>query len=155
VEVLSLLDLAVAPLRLRTEKTYSAPLAARLFARETVERSDGRQERIFPRLTHGGAHLRDPETEKARDIALRAVAGVLAALLAWGMVVMGFLAVLACRHKQAMASLVGSLFRGKEEIPWNAALWTLLALLLAAVPAVVLSLKYHVLGTDRMSFIWP
>ena len=33
-EVLSLLDLALAPLRDKREKTYSAPLATRLYAKE-------------------------------------------------------------------------------------------------------------------------
>src|SRR5436190_9931831 len=36
-EVLSVLDLALGDLRRRGEKTYSAPLDTRLFAKETVE----------------------------------------------------------------------------------------------------------------------
>ena len=42
VEVLSLLDILCEPLRERREKTYSAPLATHLFARETIELADGR-----------------------------------------------------------------------------------------------------------------
>src|SRR6059058_4030985 len=37
VEVLSLLDVIAAPLRTQVEKTYSAPFAAYLYAKETVE----------------------------------------------------------------------------------------------------------------------
>ncbi len=53
VEVLSALDALLMPLRTQTEKTYSAPLADRLFAKETLE--DG--SRDFPPLKHPGSHL--------------------------------------------------------------------------------------------------
>jgi hypothetical protein len=43
VEVLSVLDVLVGPLRTRVEKTYSAPFATHLFSRETVEQPDGSQ----------------------------------------------------------------------------------------------------------------
>ena len=68
-EVLSLLDQLLTPLRLHTEKTYSAPFAAQLFQREAMELPDGRQLRGYPRLVHGAAHLQQPESEQAADIA--------------------------------------------------------------------------------------
>ena len=83
VEVLSLLDLIATPLRVRVEKTYSAPFAAHLYARETVELPDGRQTREFPRLKFGGAHLQDPDAQLITDVALRAGAGGGLALLVW------------------------------------------------------------------------
>ncbi len=83
VEVLSLLDLIATPLRVRVEKTYSAPFAAHLYARETVELPDGRQTREFPRLKFGGAHLQDPEAQLITDVALRAGAGGGLGLLVW------------------------------------------------------------------------
>ncbi|WP_228273716.1 ABC transporter permease [Rhodocyclus tenuis] len=65
VETLSLLDSIAEPLRTRNEKTYSAPLATRAFAKETREEraADGsvRQVRDFPRLRYGGAHLGDAD----------------------------------------------------------------------------------------------
>lgn len=66
VEVLSLLDLLVTPLRTQVEKTYSAPLAAHLYAKETIEQPDGTQVRTFARLQFGGAHLQDPDKEQDR-----------------------------------------------------------------------------------------
>ena len=45
VDVLSVLDVLCEPLRKRVEKTYSAPLAAELYAKETVELADGHQAR--------------------------------------------------------------------------------------------------------------
>ena len=78
VEVLSLLDHLVTPLRVQHEKTYSAPLATRSFAKETVEvvAADGSLTpmRTFPRLRFGGAHLGDDEGARAGDISQRLLA---------------------------------------------------------------------------------
>src|SRR5262249_42868525 len=73
-EVLSVLDLGLAGLRGRGEKTYSAPLATRSYAREQVELPGGGQARNFPRLRYGGAHLKD-EAEWATDVSRRLVSG--------------------------------------------------------------------------------
>ena len=43
VEVLSLLDILLTPLRTQVEKTYSAPLASHLYAKETITLADGGQ----------------------------------------------------------------------------------------------------------------
>ncbi|MDR2000989.1 MAG: ABC transporter permease [Zoogloeaceae bacterium] len=53
VEVLSALDALLMPLKLNTEKTYSAPLADESFAKEIL--ADGSSG--FPPLKHAGAHL--------------------------------------------------------------------------------------------------
>jgi ABC-type dipeptide/oligopeptide/nickel transport system permease subunit len=52
VEVLSALDALLMPLKTRTEKTYSAPLATHLFAKETAEEGG----RDFPPLKYPGTH---------------------------------------------------------------------------------------------------
>src|SRR5262245_9300698 len=59
VQVRSVLDLALTSLRERSERTYSAPFATRLFQKEQVEQPDGRSMRDYPRLRYGGAHLKD------------------------------------------------------------------------------------------------
>ena len=51
------LDLALSPLRLQVEKTYSAPFATRAYAREAIEQPDGTVVRENPRLRWAGAHL--------------------------------------------------------------------------------------------------
>src|SRR5690242_12011955 len=84
-EVLSALDLAVAHLRANREKTYSAPFATRLYTKEQIETPDGETARDYPRLAHGGSHLKD-ESHLALDITLRgglalAIAGVLSFLV--------------------------------------------------------------------------
>jgi len=53
VEVLSVLDAVLMPLKNNTEKTYSEPLATHLFAKETLEEGG----RDFPLLKHPGTHL--------------------------------------------------------------------------------------------------
>ncbi|MBI5885237.1 MAG: ABC transporter permease [Deltaproteobacteria bacterium] len=55
-EALSLLDRALSGFRTRTEKTYSAPFAGRLFGKETMEAPDGAVVRDYPALKHPGGH---------------------------------------------------------------------------------------------------
>ena len=81
-EVRSALDALLHPLKAGTEKTYSAPLATHLYAKETAELPDGSQTRVFPRLKHGGAHLEDPIRDWGRDVAARTLRGVALAVLA-------------------------------------------------------------------------
>jgi peptide/nickel transport system permease protein len=149
VKVLSLLDVAVAHLRERVEKTYSAPFATRLYSREQVELPDGRIAREFPRLRYGGAHLRD-EPDRGADIARRAAAALLGAVLAW----LGIAAVAALpagwARNGGLAHGWRALWRGQTELPWRAALLTLLVLMLVLVPLFTLSGQYHVFGTDKV-----
>src|SRR5690606_34971773 len=82
-EVLSLLDVWLKPLREQVEKTYSAPLSAHLYAKETIETADGGQVREFPRLIYGGAQLQDPESELLADVWSRALLGAGSGLILW------------------------------------------------------------------------
>lgn len=150
VEVVSLLDSLLNPLRQRGEKTYSAPFASHLYAKETVELSDGGQARVFPRLVYGGAHLKDPDKDRIGDIALRGFLALGLAGLLWALVGTVFLGILARCRQVSFKTVAWACYRGEGEIPWNTALLTLLVLFLLAVPAAVLSLKYHVLGTDKV-----
>jgi peptide/nickel transport system permease protein len=132
-EVLSLLDLGLAQLRGRSEKTYSAPLATRSYAKEQVELPGGKQMRDFPRLRFGGAHLKD-EAERDGDVAKRALAGIGVSLLL-------------CL---AVLWIALQLKKRIPDIPWHAAGIALAGTLLLVGPAVALSSGYHVLGTDKV-----
>jgi peptide/nickel transport system permease protein len=134
VEVRSVLDAVLEPLRARLEKTYSAPLATRLYQKENVERPDGSTAREFPRLAHGGAHLED-EADWGKDVALRVLAGLAGAVCAWS------LAMLAGRR---------TLARRWPQVPWGAAATALGAILVLAGPAAMLAGGYHVLGTNQV-----
>jgi peptide/nickel transport system permease protein len=134
VQVNSALDWVLTPLRRRLEKTYSAPLATRLYQKESVEQADGSTVREFPRLAHGGRHLKD-ESGWGADIALRIVIGLA------GAGIVGWLAVLAGRRMLA---------KRWPEVPWGAAAGALGAILALAGPVAALAAGYHVLGTDRV-----
>ncbi|RDE51098.1 MAG: ABC transporter permease, partial [Candidatus Accumulibacter meliphilus] len=75
VEVLSLLDAILTPLRTQNEKTYSEPLATRAYAKESIESRDAagelQQTRDYPRLRHGGAHLGADEAGRDADVGQR------------------------------------------------------------------------------------
>ena len=58
-EVLSMFDKLVEPLRTHNEKTYSAPFALTLYAKETSTDAQGHIVREYPRLQYGGTHLVD------------------------------------------------------------------------------------------------
>ena len=150
VEVLSLLDVIATPLRTRVEKTYSAPFAAFLYARETVELPDGRQVREYPRLKFGGAHLQDPETQLVADVAWRAVAGAGLGLLLWCVVVASLTMLLANRSGKGFLPALSDIWRGATEVPWNAMCIVLALILLLLGAALALSTSYHIFGTDKV-----
>ncbi|HZR70191.1 MAG TPA: ABC transporter permease [Burkholderiales bacterium] len=141
--VLSLFDALAAPLWSHRERTYSAPFATRAFARETLEvpGPDGkpREVREFPRLAWGGAHLKD-ESDRDRDVALRALAGMAGAALVWA----------ALAGAVARRTSWRAIWSGGTPFPWAAVLVTAGGLLALAGPILALCAHYHVLGTDKV-----
>jgi peptide/nickel transport system permease protein len=127
-EVLSALDALLLPLKSRTEKTYSAPLATHLFAKESLD-GEGRD---FPRLKHGGAQLGTDLALKDGDLATRVVKGLGLGIVLWLPLWLFF------RR------------RAPGEGAVRAVLGTALALLLIAGPVAMLAAGYHVLGTDKV-----
>jgi peptide/nickel transport system permease protein len=149
VEVLSLLDVLVMPLKTRTERTYSAPLATRLFSRETIELPGGGVAREFQRLRFGGAHLAD-EADHVRDVVVTALQGVALGFVGWWLAAWLATAALARRHGVRIASMWSAIQRRATEVPWLAIYLTVLVLVLVAAPVAALAGKYHVLGTDKV-----
>jgi peptide/nickel transport system permease protein len=131
VEVHSALDALLTGLRTRQERTYSAPLATHLFAKESL---DGDQGRDFPRLKHGGAHLGADTAGHAADLLGKTVQGLGLGMVAWLLLWLGLQPA-----RQAAPHLA-----------WDAVLATLLALCLVAGPTLLLAQGYHVLGTDKV-----
>lgn len=150
VEVLSVLDVIVAPLRLQVEKTYSAPLATHLYTKETVELPNGQQVRSFARLQYGGAHLRNPETEHTTDILIRAVRGAGYGLAFWCVLLMALTTLLSYQQQQPFKQTFQAIWQRTTEIPWHAILITLLILSLLVCSVSALIGYYHVLGTDKV-----
>lgn len=141
-EVRSALDWLLTPLHENVEKTYSAPFATHLYAKESITVADGREIRDFPRLQHGGAHLTDPENDFWPDVLTRGGFGMLAGLILW---------LLLLRLVRLRAEEDSS-----TRSPWQqgampkAFSWTLLGLLLLAGLLIALAPHYHVLGTDKV-----
>jgi peptide/nickel transport system permease protein len=150
IEVLSLLDLVAAPLRTRVEKTYSAPFAAHLYAKETMELPSGGQVREFPRLKYGGAHLQDPEAERTADVIRKAAAGGAMGLVVWALAVISLGMLLGRSEGKGPRYALSAIFRGSTAVPWRAICITLALMLSFSGAALVLSGYYHILGTDKV-----
>ncbi|HEX6704272.1 MAG TPA: ABC transporter permease [Albitalea sp.] len=144
----SVLDVLLARQIEGRETSYSAPLATRGFAKDSLEVA-GRSEREYPRLTFGGAHLRDDAREWATDVAQRSVAGLAAGLLAAAAVGIAVALALARVHRVSLAEATRRLARNQTGLPLRAALVTVLVLCVLFGPAFVLAQHYHVFGTDR------
>ena len=144
----SVLDVLLQPLIDKREATYSAPLAYLGFVKESdINAPDKARE--FPRLAHGGVHLKDPAAQWKGDLMQRAAAGLVggvALALAGGLL----LAWWAGRSAGVGAGAGWRLlFSDRTALPLRALwiTWSVLALLIGVITA--LATSYHVLGTDR------
>lgn len=127
-EVLSVFDKLATPLRLNTEKTYSAPLAITLYAKESITGgTQGEIRRDYPRLKFGGRHLSD-ESQRDADVEKRVVMGGLAGLL------FGALLVWIVKHWVSQRGVYATIF---------------IIVTLAGI-TINLASAYHVLGTDKV-----
>lgn len=148
-EVRSLFDWLAEPLRANQEKTYSAPLAVHLYAKENIEQPDGSVVRDYPRLAYAGRDLADP-SDRWGEIATLAQQGLAGALLVWCVLVLLLAGTHAKRSGSELMGAVRALLRGHTRYPWNAALWTLLVVLLLIGLMASVGTHYHLLGTDKV-----
>ncbi|KAB2922818.1 MAG: ABC transporter permease [Dechloromonas sp.] len=140
IEVLSALDALVGPLRTENEKTYSAPFASQLYAKETFDRPGVGTVREFPRLKYGASHLQDPAALTG-DVAVTALRAGGLALFGW--LLLASVVALRCGGWRAV-------WRGDTAFAWNAVLATLALIVLTLVPLFALAGDYHVFGTDKV-----
>ena len=146
-ETLSLLDLVVAPLRNGREKTYSKPLAYRLFSKETVD-DGGATVREFPRLAYGGHNLADPDRDWGGDIAARTVTGVVLGIIAGMLVMVGIAGAIASRREERIVAAWRHMRADAAQLPWTTVATTVLGLGVVAGVLASLASGYHVFGTD-------
>jgi len=149
-EVLSVLDKLAGPLRTQKEKTYSAPLATHLFAKETIELPDGGQAREYPRLKYGGAHLSDPAAEWKSDVITRTMIGLAVGIAIWFVIAILLCAALARRHAKTVTEMWRAVWKSEAALSWDGILIALGGLLVLAGPVVALANAYHVFGTDKI-----
>jgi peptide/nickel transport system permease protein len=126
-EVLSVFDKLVEPLRIHVEKTYSAPFALTLYAKESRTDAEGNIVREYPRLRYGGSHLSEA-SQVDLDVTKRALIGGLAGSM------IGVLLVLMIRRRMEQRVVWAGIF------------------VIAAFIGVFFNLAtvYHVLGTDKV-----
>lgn len=145
---LSVLDVLLERQMSMREVSYSLPLGTHGFNKESLLDAQGNALRDYPRLQFGGAHLADPATQWAGDVAARAGAGLVGGLVAAAALAMLMAAALARNHggwRLALADLAAD----RTHYPLRAVLLTLTVVLLLAGPVIVLMPSYHVFGTDR------
>ena len=150
VEVLSVMDVLLGPVRTQVETTYSAPFATHLFTRETIEHPDGSQSRDYPRLTYGGAHLQDPVADRGADIAQRSLVALLQTLVATLALLFILGTMLARRHHRPVRQALGDILAARTSAPWRAITLATGMVLLLVFLSVNLAGAYHVLGTDKV-----
>lgn len=148
VEVLSAFDALLSDLRTQQEKTYSAPLAIHLYAKEFVDR-DGIQVRDYPRLKFGGAHLADDSARQADILHRSLIGGVYGVLLS--IVAAGVLGLWhARRQKMHRMNWFAAAWRGQLDSPIRTMAGIVAILLVMACISAQLAAAYHVFGTDKV-----
>jgi peptide/nickel transport system permease protein len=150
VDVLSMLDVVLGTLRTQREKTYSAPLATHLYAKETIELPGGGQARDFPRLKYGGAAQKDPAREWTGDVVLTALTGGAGGAGVWLLCALAVALAVARGDAISIRRAWRQVWRGETAVPWHAILLTLLAFCVLGGATAALAAKYHVLGTDKV-----
>lgn len=133
-EVTSLLDIALAPMLGRDEKTYSAPFAIHSFAKENIELPEGGVTREYPRLDHGGSHL-DNESQHVADIVVKSIS-----VIGWTLVPVLLLLIL---HHLLLK-------KPHSRLPWPVIYTTFSVIVVVSSWALYMSQFYHVLGTDKV-----
>lgn len=149
-DIISVFDWLVEPLRTQVEKTYSAPFATHLYAKETVRFADGTQDRIYPRLEYGGAHLNDPAEQRLPDIMQRSLLAFLYAAVSWVLLCMAVIGWQKWRLQQSFSRRFSDIFKRRTTVPWNVILYTSGVVILLISLALQLATHYHILGTDKV-----
>jgi peptide/nickel transport system permease protein len=143
----SVLDWALSDLLESREVTYSRPFAYVGFTKDSVT-VNGRLLRVAPRLQHGGAYLTDPQRQWSADLRKRILVGLAEG---GGLALMGgalLIGLVARSRRAGVAHTAASVWRGEGDIPWRAALFTLVVLALLIGVAASMTGHYHVMGTD-------
>ena len=144
----SVLDQILKPVSDARERSYSEPLSAWGFRKESIER-DGRTLRDYPRLKFGGAHLSDPAVQRGDDVWQRTWNALGKAALCVLLALLAAIAVASRRQAQTWFETARRFWHGDARWPWRSMALTLSVMTLLIFWLVNLSEAYHVFGTDR------
>lgn len=146
---ISLLDFILKPLAENSEKTFSEPFATHLFNKEAITLGDGKVIRDYPRLKHGGAHLKNVK-DKWQDVGQRSAHALLQSVVLAAAMGIVLLFLRSRFSGLTFDDYLRSVYIGQRQFPWKTFLitgWFVLFLLMwlgAIAP------YYHVLGTNEV-----
>lgn len=140
----SVFDQLVSPIKNNTEKTYSSPLSAYSYLKETVQTESG-QERVSPRLKFGGAHLDDPKAERIPDIFKQIFVGSLIGLLI-SAIIIGLISARLIKLGLTFTQIK----TGNTDTPWRTIFTTFTVMMVIISACANLANDYHLLGTDKV-----
>ena len=149
-EILSVLDIFLSDLRLKNEKTYSAPLASYSFSKEVIEKEDGTQIRDYPRLKYGGATLENPKSESRADILKRISVGFIYGILLSVIITSLMILILSKMWRINYRKAYVDCMQNKSSTHWLSIFITTTVVLITACIIYNLSQNYHVFGTDKV-----
>lgn len=148
-ELLSLFDLFVRQMKENHEKSYSAPFATHLYAKENIETPQG-QLRDYPRLIYGGAHLKNPDSDFIPNLVLGIVLSVVFSILFW-LAISALVTYLAANHyKKPFGYMMNQIALGKTRVPFRSMLITFYIVCFLVAFVAMFGHKYHILGTDKV-----
>ncbi len=147
-EASSVLDKVLEPLANARERSYSEPLAAQGFRKETFER-DGKSVRDYPRLRYGGKHLDDPVNDLSADVKSRSISALGLGLAIILISLSVGLVIASLSSGKSFSAVWGQFKAGQTEWPWRSMAITFSVMVLSITWVVMLSQGYHVFGTDR------
>ncbi|NQZ54088.1 MAG: ABC transporter permease [Piscirickettsiaceae bacterium] len=148
-EVITLLDLAILPLRQQVEKTYSSPFATTLFVREMQQSPGDELDYDYPQLLYAGSHL-NHQQDKWLDIQQTVWRSSSQALVVWLLFFSVMVIYLSKKHRVGVQQKTRDIIAGSSVFPLRTALLMLLLLLLFGFNLIALSVDYHILGTDKV-----
>jgi peptide/nickel transport system permease protein len=144
----SILDVMLARQFAMREKDWSSPFAFSGLRKESNAFSE-KADLDYPRLKFGGAHLQNPEAERAGDIAMRGIKGLVGGLMFAALCAVVLVWPLARSTQQSVGTMWGQVWRSETEYPLRAALITITVLSVLAGLAMAWMDVYHVFGTDQ------
>lgn len=148
-EVVSLFDKLVWPLKVQQEKTYSAPFATHLYAKETIDTPQG-QIRDYPRLKYGGAHLTDPQEDFWPNVILGTSLSLVFALLIWLAIGAAINWLVARHYQKPFGKMMEDIATGRTRVPFRSMLVTFGVICFVITFIDVFGDQYHIMGTDKV-----
>ena len=127
----SALDMILGEMGELKERSYSSPFSLKSFTKENMTDENGQTYRDYPNLQHAGSHLDDGESLK-QDLFWQSQVGIGKGLV-FGLI---------------LCALLKALTRGSD-LPWGAAMTTILIVSMLLGWLLHVGNLYHVLGTDR------